>query len=137
MKGEFELRTTSDGFLARVSRLHELEEHKRTLTPGTPEMLRVSREIEALSDEVVAWARRQTELAELVAKRQPTNLRPIAEVPPRDIATVLGDWRHAERALSSEEAGTAAWEAARADVGRLRDEYRRSLEQRMAKEKRT
>ena len=87
--------------------------------------------------EVVAWARRETELAELIAKRQPPNPRPIAEVPPRDVATVLGDWRHAERALSSEEAGTAAWEAARADVGRLRDEYRRSLEQRMAKEKRT
>jgi hypothetical protein len=127
MTGEFELRTTSDAFLARLSRLHELESIKRELVPGTPEMVRVTREVEALSAEVLDWARRQTELSELAAKRQPSKLRPIAIVPPRDIPTILGEWRDAERSLSAETPGTAAWESVRADVERLRGEYGRAF----------
>lgn len=130
MTGESELRRTSDGFLARVEKLHELEELKRTLTPGTPEMLRVTREVEALSREVVEWAARQTELAELAAKRQPSNMLPISRVPPRDIPVILDEWRDAERRLGEQEPGTAGWQSARADVERLRDEYGRAYEAR-------
>ena len=125
---ETELRRTSDGFLARVEHLHKLEDDKRGMTPGTPEMLRLTREIETLSRDVLDFASRQTDLAELAAKRQPTTLRPIAVIPPREIREILGEWRDAERALADREPGTAEWESARADVERLRDEYRRAHE---------
>jgi hypothetical protein len=116
MTGETELRQTSDTFLKRVERLHELEEQKRTTEPGTPEMLRISR---------------QTDLAELAAKRQPVKQRPIEDVPPRPIPEILVEWRDAERALEAAEAGSVDWEARRADVERLRDEYRRAYEARV------
>ena len=32
-----ELRATSDGLLAKLGRLHDLEMRKRTVTPGTPQ----------------------------------------------------------------------------------------------------
>src|SRR5829696_2733662 len=118
---ERELRRASDGFLARVERLNSLEDDKRGMTPGTPEMVRVTREIEKLSREVLDFASRETDLAELAAKRQPTTMRPIAVVPPREIHEILGEWREAERALADREPGTAEWESTRADVERLRD----------------
>ena len=130
MTGETELRQASDTFLKRVERLHELEEQKRTAVPGSPEMLRLTRLIEELASEVLGTASRQTDLAELAAKRQPTKLRPIEDVPPRPIHEILVEWRDAERALEAVEAGSVEWEAHRADVERLRDEYRRAYEAR-------
>lgn len=127
MSSEQELRATSDSFLARVSRLRELESVKRSLTPGTPQMVSVTREVEALASEVLRWAERQTELADKAAQLQPAELRPIAIVPPRDIPTILSEWRLAEQALDAETPGTAAWESVRADVERLRDEYSRAF----------
>jgi hypothetical protein len=128
MTGETELRQASDTFLRRVERLHELEEQKRLAEPGTPEMLRLTRLIEELAAEVLGTASRQTDLAELAAKRQPTRLRPIEDVPPRSIPEILGEWRDAERSLTTAEAGSIEWETHRADVERLRDEYRRAYE---------
>lgn len=130
MTGEAELRRTSDAFLTRIERLHELENRKRSLTPGTQEMIELAQEIERLSSEVLGWAQRETDLARLAGKRQPTNIRPISEVPPRTVQEILADWRDAERALEAETAGTPGWEAVRVDVESLRDEYRRALERR-------
>jgi hypothetical protein len=132
MSGETELRQASDTFLKRVERLHELEEEKRTVTPGSPEMLRLTHLIEALSSEVLSAASRQTDLAELAAARQPTQLRPIVEVPPRPIPEILVEWRDAERGLKGAEVGSTEWETLRADVERLRDEYGRAYEARRA-----
>lgn len=130
MTGEFELRTTSDAFLARVERLHLLEEQKRSLTPGTPEMLAVTREVEELAAEVLKVASRQTELAELSAKRHGSNLRPITLVPPREMHVILAEWREAERSLAGAAPGTTEWDTILADVERLRAEYRRAHEAR-------
>ena len=132
MTGEAELRRTSDAFLSRVERLHDLELRKRTLTPGTPEMIQLAKEIEDLSSEVLGWAKREADLAELAGKRQPTNIRPIAEVPPRAVPDILAEWRDAERTFDAQTPGTPGWEAARVDVESLRDEYRRALEVRKA-----
>ncbi len=126
MTDEFELRTTSDAFLARVERLHRLEERKRTFTPGTPDMVRITREVEKLTAEVHQYARRQTELAELAGKRRASRMRPIVLVPPRDIDQILAEWREAERSVSAATPGTAEWESAIADVERLRNEYGRA-----------
>jgi hypothetical protein len=118
-----ELRVTSDSFLARVERLQALEEQKRELPPE--EAADLAREVEALTREVLDWAEQQTRLADKAAAT-PGDGTPIAVVPPRALHTVLDEWRAAERRLAREQPGTAAFEAARADVDRLRDEYARA-----------
>ena len=119
---EQELRVTSDSFLALVERLQALEEQKRELPPA--EAADIAREVETLTREVLAWAEQQTELAEKAATMP--NSTPIAITPPRPLHEVLVEWRAAERRLAGEEPGTAAFESARADVDRLRDEYARA-----------
>jgi hypothetical protein len=121
---EQELRLASDNFLTRIERLHALEELKRELPPS--ETADVAREVESLTREILRWATRQTELAEDIADRPYPATGPIATTPPRALAVVLADWRAAERALAAEQPTTAAWESARADVDRLRDEYARA-----------
>lgn len=123
---EQELRLASDNFLTRVERLHALEELKRELPPA--ETAEVAREVEALTREILGWAARQTDLAEDVAERADSESGPIATTPPRALAIVLADWRAAERALATERPATAAWESARADVDRLRNEYARAYQ---------
>ena len=118
-----DLRVTSDSFLARVERLQALEEQKRELPPA--ESAHLAREVEELTREVLEWAERQTELAQKAAETS-TERRPIAVVPPRPLHPVLAEWRAAERRLAEETPGTAAFESARADVDRLRDEYARA-----------
>ena len=121
---EEELRVASDNFLTRVERLHALEEQKRELPAG--ETAELAREVELLTREILEWATRQTDLAETVAAEGDRDGRPIATTPPRAINIVLAEWRAAERRLQEEAPSTAAWESARADVDRLRDEYARA-----------
>lgn len=120
---EQELRVASDNFLTRIERLHALEELKRELPPA--ETADVAREVEALTREILDWAARQTELAEDIL-RTGEAAGPIATAPPRALAVVLAEWRAAERALAAEQPATAAWESARADAARLRNEYARA-----------
>jgi hypothetical protein len=121
---ESSLRVASDNFLSRVERLHALEEQKRELPSS--EVAGLAEEVEALSREILGWAVKQAELARGVASEAPNELRPIAIIPPRAMPVVLDEWRSSERALEAEEPGTAAWESARADVERLREEYARA-----------
>jgi hypothetical protein len=121
-----ELRATSDGFLARVERLQALEEQKRELPPA--QAAELAKEVEILTGEILEWASRQTTLAEDAAERDADG-RPIAVTPARPIHEVLEEWRAAERTLAAEHPGTAAYESARADVDRLRDEYARAYAQ--------
>ena len=118
-----ELRVTSDGFLARLERLQALEEQKREVPPA--EAAELAKEVEILTREVLEWASRQTTLAEDAAANDEDGL-PIAVTPPRALHVVLEEWRAAERAVASEQPGTAAYESARADIDRLRDEYARA-----------
>jgi hypothetical protein len=126
MTDEAELRTGSDRFLARLARLHELELEKRALTPGTGPMIALAAEIEALAREVLGAAEFQHEAA-----REATDVpdvRPIDAIPPRDAAEVLRDWRDAERRLAEALPDTAGEALAKADIDRLRDEYRQAFE---------
>ena len=121
---ESSLRVTSDNFLTRVERLHALEQQKRELPIS--ETVELAEEVETLSREILDWAVRQVELARTAAATNPKDLRPIAIIPPRRMALVLDEWRASERALEALQPGTAAWESARADVERLREEYARA-----------
>jgi hypothetical protein len=120
---EQELRVTSDAFLARVERLHALEEQKREVPPA--EAAELAKEVEILTREILEWATHQTDLAREAAAKD-TDGQPIAVTPPRALHVVLDEWRAAERALEAEAPGTAGYESARADIDRLRDEYARA-----------
>jgi hypothetical protein len=129
---ETSLRVTSDSFLTRVERLHALEEQKRELPAD--EIVAMADEVESLSREILDWAVKQAELARTVASTEPGTSRPIAIIPPRQLSIVLGEWRASERVLDGQEPGTAAWESARADVERLREEYARAYRARTIRE---
>jgi hypothetical protein len=48
----------------------------------------------------------------------------------REPHVILAEWRDAERSMEREPSGSAAWESARSDVERLRQEYRRAFTER-------
>ena len=129
MEHAAELRRTSDLFMQRLDRLHDLETRKRELPPDEPEFVRLAREVEDLSRALLYTGGQQVELAEEVhheAKRNnvPVDL-PIRDTPPRrDAVAILAEWRAAERRLSAAEMNSEEEAAARAEVERLRDEYR-------------
>jgi hypothetical protein len=125
-----ELRRTSDLFMQRLDRLHDLETRKRELPPDEAEFVRLAREIEDLSRALLFTGGQQVELAEEVhheAKRNNVAVdQPIRDTPPRrDAVAILAEWRAAERRLAAAEMGSEDESAARDDVTRLRDEYRR------------
>ena len=123
------LRRASDDFMQRLDRLYELESRKRELPPDQPEFVRLAREIEDLSRALLYAGGQQVELAEEVhadIKQGATVVdQPIRETPAkRDAVAVLAEWRAAERRLATAAADTNEERAARADVDRLREEYR-------------
>ena len=123
-----ELRAASDTLLERLDRLHELETRKREMPPERPEFVRLAREIEDLSRALLYSSGQQVELAEEVhvdVKLGSPVDQPIRDTPPRrDAVGVLAEWRAAERRLAAAPLGSPDEADARADVERLRAEYR-------------
>lgn len=136
MSIESELRDTSDRLLDELKQLGELETAKRDATPGTPEFVSLSRQVEALAAQVLGSSHRQTELAATTRVLAESGIAqapatPIAEVTPaRDANVVLAEWRDAERRVAALPAGDPAGAGLRARIEDLRDEYRRSFEAR-------
>ena len=122
---ESELEHTSDVLLGQLAELEELERTKRDLPDGSQAQLRLSRQVESLAKKVLRTAGDQTELVETISEM--ADAATDQQAAPRESHTILADWRAAERALEQETPGTAGWEAARADVERLRAEYRRAF----------
>ena len=125
-----DLRRVSDEFVQRLDRLYELETRKRELRPDEPEFVRLAREVEDLSRALLFAGGQQVELAEEVhadVKNGETAVdQAIRDTPPRrDAVIVLAEWRAAERRLMAAAAGSDDERDARADVDRLREEYRR------------
>ena len=125
-----ELRRASDDFMQRLDRLYELESRKRELPPDEPEFIRLAREIEDLSRGLLFAGGVQVEMAEEVhadIKQGATVVdQPIRETPARrDAVAVLAEWRAAERRLAAAAPESTDERTARADVERLREEYRR------------
>ena len=124
-----DLRRASDEFMQRLDRLYELETHKRELRPDAPEFVRLAREIEDLSRALLFAGGQQVEMAEEVhanVKNGATAVnQPIRDTPPRrDAVVVLAEWRAAERRLAAASPESDEERAARAEVDRLREEYR-------------
>lgn len=125
-----QLRQTSDSFLHRLDRLLELETRKRELPPDQAEFVRLAREIEDTARGLLYVGGQQVELAEAVHYETKTTAvaldLPIRDTPPRrDAVAILAEWRAAERALAAAPAGSEDERRARAEVDRLREEYRR------------
>jgi hypothetical protein len=120
------IRHTSDALLAQLSQLEELERTKRELEPGSPAQLRLTRRVESLARKVLNTAGQQTDLVEAIAEMQDGTDSLLTREP----HVILAEWREAERSMEREQSGTPAWETARADVDRLRQEYRRAFTER-------
>jgi hypothetical protein len=124
------LRRASDEFMQRLDRLYELESRKRELPPDQAEFVRLAREIEDLSRALLFSGGQQVELAEEVhadIKSGETVVdQPIRDTPPRrDAVSVLAEWRAAERVLAAAGPDSPEEASAKAEVDRLREEYRR------------
>jgi hypothetical protein len=119
------LRHTADALLAQLSELEELERTKRALQPGSRAQIRLSRRVESLARKVLNIAGQQTDLVETIAEMSDETGHLT-----REPHVILAEWRVAERAMEAEPPGSSTWETARADVDRLRAEYRRAFTER-------
>ena len=127
------LREASDTLLRDLEALSELEEVKRSIAPGDSRLIELAGTIEAMAERVLASSARQRELTieanDLVDLGMPEAPTRSIDETPRSIATILAEWRDAERHAQAAEAGSAdAVEAERA-ILRLKNEYRRAHEE--------
>lgn len=128
MKSEQQLRSASDEVLVAIEKLRQLEIEKRSIAPTSPRFLTLAREVEQLADQLASTAEVQADLGQKVANEHDDDAGaapPIEEVA-RDVATILAEWRDAERRAGTAKTGSNEAAAARADVERLRAEYQRA-----------
>ena len=125
-----ELREASDALLRDLEALGELEEEKRTLPAGDPKTVDLSRQIEEIAGRVLARTTRQrtltTELQEQAEAGGSSAPGLSINETRRSIATILDEWRQAERRMQMSDPGSAEHEEAIILVERLRLEYRRA-----------
>ena len=117
-----QLHRSSVLFLAEVERLQELEREKQAMEPSDDRRPEAALEIEDITGGLLSLSRYQTRLVHL--ERQASAGRDVA--PPRAPATILEEWRKAERRLH--EARVALAEASD-DADRLRTEHLDSVSQ--------
>ncbi len=122
---EADIRATSDQLLRDLDVLAALEDQKRALSPGDPELVALAARVDEIAQRVLALTTRQLIISEL-AETDEGVTRPIEEVPPRPIAAVLADWRAEERRLAAAPAGSVDAREAAARIEGLREEYRRA-----------
>jgi hypothetical protein len=121
-------RSTSDQMLDTIEQLRVVETEKSALPPGSQRFQKLAREAERLANTVMAHAQEQAEMGAEASDRLAEvgdAVPPINETP-RDVATILGEWRDAERRASGAERGSPEALTARRDVDRLREEYQRA-----------
>ena len=102
---EPELHATSDAVLATLDRLRTLELEKRDLPVGSPRLVELAKEIERLATSVLGASDAQVDLAKAaLAGAKAGTIDPGTTInemgdPPRNVQTVLAEWRDAERHL--------------------------------------
>jgi hypothetical protein len=138
MSLERELRDTSDSLMRALDELHDLETQKRAQPTGTETFVQLAERVEDLAVEVLRRTEREASLAQDVKARREAGGavgRPIDAIPVshRDLATILSEWRDAERTLAAADPAGPQSSAAASDVRRLREEYRMAHEARSAK----
>ncbi|HKF85106.1 MAG TPA: hypothetical protein VKB30_04915 [Candidatus Limnocylindrales bacterium] len=116
------LRITSDALLRDMDTLIALEEEKRGLPPADPRVAELALQIEAVAGRVLGRSTDEVRLAALIPTTSP-DARPINETP-RSLASVLAEWREAERSAAEAEPGSAAQMEYDSLARHLRTEYR-------------
>jgi hypothetical protein len=127
------LRATSDSLLSDLDALQELEQTKRTIEPGDPQLVRVAAQIEQLASRVLGASVEQLHLTERVNRLVRSASPQAPDVPieemKRDMRLILADWRDAERRASLAEPGSPDALTAASDIERYRAEYREAFEE--------
>jgi hypothetical protein len=122
------LRATSDALIRDLERLAALERQKRQMPPKDARLVDLAAEVESLALRVLGESVRQRELTEdvreLVESDPPGTLIQSIAATPREIHTILAEWREAERTAAEAQPGSPTATTARADIDRLRAEYR-------------
>lgn len=125
------LRATSDALIADLDELSRLEREKRLLPLDDPRLSDLSERIEALAARVLTSTALEQDLTEAAqveasAKAPSAPDQTIENTTPREIHTILDEWRAAERRAA--QAAPRSSEAAQAalEVQRLRLEYQRA-----------
>lgn len=126
-----QLRATSDQMLRDLDVLAALEEEKRTLVPGDPQMVELAARVDEIAQRVLALTSRQREMAAqqtAYVNASGSSAPPIDATPPRPIAAILADWRAEERRLAAAESGSVDAIEASVTIAGLREEYREAYE---------
>jgi hypothetical protein len=127
-----ELRATSDVLLAAIDELRDLEERKRAVAPDDPEFAALATRVDDLARTIYEQSGRQRQLAEGPMPPE-VAATPLAEQDPaRSMATILDEWRAAERRLAMAPPDSDEARAAEADTIAMREAYRRAWEERSA-----
>jgi hypothetical protein len=125
------LRATSDALLSDLDALQALEQEKRTIQPGDPQLVRIAARIEQLASRVLGASTEQYRLTErvqqLVETGSPDAPDTAIEDTRREMRVILADWRDAERRAGLAQAGSPEALAAASDIDRLRLEYREAF----------
>ena len=128
-----EMRGASDALLRDLERLATLEERKRLVKPGDPDLVSLSKDIEEIAQRVLLSTVHQRSLTEEVDELVQTDPnavpnRSIEGTPPRELHKILRDWRDAERRVAEAAVGTAESVSALREAAWLRIEYRNAQE---------
>jgi hypothetical protein len=126
------LRETSDALLRDLDVLSTIEEQKRLLEPGDPQLVELATRIEEIAQRVLVGSVRQRQLTEVVNHQVETGSSEAPAEPiehtARSIQAILAEWREAERRVNAATPDSAEALEAEALVDRLRDEYRKAHE---------
>ena len=132
MSIEPNLHEVSDALLANLDRLRALELEKRSLPVGSPRLVELATEIEALAAVVLGSTDTQVDLAkEAVREARTGQLDPNVTIEemsaaPRELHVVLSEWRDAERRLAELPSDSSEALRLRGDIEVLRAEYGRA-----------
>jgi hypothetical protein len=127
------LRATSDATLSDLDALQALEQEKRTIEPGDPQLVKIAARIEHLASRVLGASVEQLHLTERVHHLVRTGSPDAPDGPiqdsKREMREILADWRDAERRADLAQPDSPDALAAAADIERLRLEYRDAFEE--------
>jgi hypothetical protein len=126
------LRATSDALMRDLGELTDLEETKRSIQPGDPQLVQLAQRIEVIAARLFGATVRQrelsTEVEALVEEDDPEAPLGSIDATPREIHVILAEWRDAERLSRDAPPGSVEAEAAADRAALLRAEYRRAHE---------
>lgn len=132
METSHALRETSDALMRDLDVLTAIEEEKRGLKPGDPRLVELAGRVEVIAERILAGTVRQHHLSQSanaqVELGVPDAPATTIEETTRSIASVLTEWRDAERRLAAADPGSGEAAEAAALVDALREEYRRAYE---------